>query len=111
MPKNSRNKGAVAEREIAQLLQAYGFEARRGQQFAGGSDSPDVVHNLGNFHLEVKRVEAFQLYKAMEQAELDRDEKDFPVVLHRRNNRPWVAILDLRDFLTIVKGLPDDYRK
>ena len=41
---NSRaGKGKVGEREFAELLRAHGFDARRGQQFAGGADSPDVV--------------------------------------------------------------------
>ena len=40
---NSRAKGARYERELARYLDENGFPARRGQQFAGGSDSPDVV--------------------------------------------------------------------
>jgi Holliday junction resolvase len=45
MPKiNSRAKGARAERECAKELERlFGCSARRGQQFSGSSDSPDVV--------------------------------------------------------------------
>ena len=83
MAKNSRTKGKVGELEVAALLRDYGFEARRGQQFSGGSDSPDVVHSIPNVHLEVKRVEAFSLYPALEQADRDRDNGEIPVVFHR----------------------------
>ena len=41
---NSRRKGAVGEREIAKYLREHGFtEARRGQQFKGGADSPMLL--------------------------------------------------------------------
>lgn len=54
MSKFSRDKGARGEREFRDLLREHGFEARRGQQFAGGNDSPDVVTDLP-CHVEVKR--------------------------------------------------------
>jgi hypothetical protein len=40
---NSRNKGKRGELEAAHMLTHEGFPARRGQQFSGGTDSPDVV--------------------------------------------------------------------
>ena len=49
-----REKGKRGEREVVQLLRAFEFEARRGHQYRGGSDSPDVIHNIANVHLEVK---------------------------------------------------------
>lgn len=103
MPINSRNKGAVGERELAQFLRDNGFEARRGQQFHGGPGSPDVVTNLDNIHLECKRVEAGNLYNWLEQAERDADGK-VPVVAHRRNKKDWVAILPLQRLLEIIRG-------
>lgn len=55
---NSRDKGKRGEREFASLLREHGFDARRGQQFAGGADSPDVVSDaLAWLHVEVKRVQ------------------------------------------------------
>ena len=52
---NSRQKGKVGEREFAALLRVHGFDARRGQQFAGGGDSPDVVSGaLRWLHIEVR---------------------------------------------------------
>ena len=59
---NQRRKGAKAELEVANLLDGKWLTvdgvtvtARRGQQFSGSPDSPDVVHNIPFVHLEVTR--------------------------------------------------------
>ena len=100
---NSRSKGKRGELELAEILRAQRWAARRGQQFKGGSDSPDIVTNMpGNFHIECKRVEAGNLYNWLEQAQKDAHETAIPVVMHKKNNKPWVAILDLTDFFVLV---------
>ena len=101
---NSKTKGKVGELEAAALLKEYGFEARRGQQFSGGGDSPDVVHNIPNVHIEVKRRETLSLYKAMEQAKGECGSK-VPVILHRRNGKEWLAILPASDLLRAMRTL------
>ena len=98
---NSRAKGARGEREFAQFLRGHGYNARRGQQYAGGPDSPDVVHSLAGFHFEVKRVESLSLYPAMQQAIRDAG-IDVPVVAHRRNQKQWLAVLPMDEFLKLV---------
>lgn len=102
MPINSRQKGAAGEREFAHKLKEDGFEARRGQQFSGSPDSPDVVSNLP-FHFEVKRVENLSLYKAMEQAKRDTVEGKPPVVAHRRNKEEWLVVMRYDDWIKLVK--------
>jgi Holliday junction resolvase len=99
----SRRKGAAAEREVAELLRSHGFHARRGQQFSGSPDSPDVVHDIEGIHIEVKRTERFALYPALEQARQDRRAGDIPCVLHRQNGREWVAVLPAEDLLSILR--------
>lgn len=103
---NSKKKGARGEREVAALLKSYGFEARRGQQFSGSPDSPDVVHNIPNTHIEVKFRERLNLYDAIEQAQKDDPEKT-PVVFHRRKHKQWLTILYTDDFLKLVGGHDD----
>ena len=99
---NSRRKGAVGEREIAKYLREHGFtEARRGQQFKGGADSPDVV-GLTGFHIEVKRVERLDLNAAMEQSIRDSAPDEKPIVVHRRNNDYWKVTMRLDDFMEVV---------
>ena len=99
----SKTKGKVGEREVAELLRKHGFEARRGQQFAGGGDSPDVVHSIPNIHIEVKRSETLALYAALEQADKDRRPGEDGVVFHRRNGEDWVVIMYAEVFLELIK--------
>lgn len=102
---NGNKKGKVGERELAAFLREYGYEARRGQQYAGGGTSPDVVSDLPDIHIEVKRVEAGNLYKWLEQAKRDAaGTGKTPVVFHRKNREDWVVVLDAHDFLTNYVG-------
>lgn len=103
MGKMSRDKGKAGEREAAALLREWGFEsARRGQQYAGGADSPDVV-GLPGWHIEVKRTETLRLYPALEQMERDKAGTSKAVVFHRRSRKGWVAILRAEDFLELIR--------
>ena len=91
----SRQKGKRGEREAAaELAVVFGCEARRGVQYQGGPDSPDVVLEGVAVHVEVKRTETLSLYTATDQARHDAGGK-VPLVLHRRNGKAWVAIVEL----------------
>jgi hypothetical protein len=93
----SKRKGARGELEAAaELRRLFRVEARRGRQFQGCADAPDVRAAIPSVHIEVKRVEALRLYPAIEQAIADAGE-NVPLVLHRTNNNPWVAIVRLDD--------------
>ena len=107
----SGDKGKRGEREVAALLRGHGYEARRGQQFSGGGDSPDVVHSIDGIHIEVKYVEKFSIHDALDQAYEDAKSDDAPVVFFRRNRKPWVVIMDADEFLTLIKKDDDDGNK
>ena len=99
---NSRTKGKRGELEFAHLLQDAGFPARRGQQFSGGEESPDVVcPSLPDIHWEVKRTQAGNPYNWLAQAKRDAGKKS-PVVAHRRNGQEWIVILPAKDFFNIL---------
>lgn len=99
---NSRQKGAGGERELANLLTEHGIQARRGQQHAGGVESPDVTIAAGlPFHFECKRVQRGNPYNWLAQAANDAGNK-IPIVAHRRNGRRWIAVIFLDDFLNYV---------
>lgn len=100
---NSRAKGCRGEREACELLRSHGIEARRGQQFKGSPDSPDVVSGLVGYHLEVKRVESFNAYKALEQAAADKGAGERALVLHKKNGKPWLVVMLADDVLPILK--------
>ena len=105
---NSRQKGKRGELEASKAwAQLVGGTARRGQQFAGGNDSPDVVTSIPDIHLEVKRTERGNHYEWMDQAVADSQGK-CPVVLHRRNNREWLAIVRLADVPRLAKSIAEE---
>lgn len=100
---NSRNKGKRGELEVAEILRDNGFpNARRGQQYKGGVDSPDVV-GVDGIHIEVKRREQTDVWSWMNQAETEAED-EIPVVVHRKNGTKWVAILPFTDFIEMLKG-------
>lgn len=102
---HSRNKGAQGEREAAKVLnELFGIDARRGQQFAGGSQSPDVVTSVEGVHFEVKRTERLQLDPAMAQATRDAGDK-IPVVMHRKNRDDWKFTVRVSDFRELARRL------
>ncbi len=105
---NSKLKGNRGELEVAALLRKYGFKARRGQQFSGSPDSPDVKHNIRGFHIEVKRTETLSLYEAMGQAERDAKASDRPVVFHRRNGKDWLVVMRADDLLKLIASGDDE---
>ena len=99
---NSRNKGAVGERELASKLTEYGFPSRRGQQFCAANGDADVV-GLPGIHIECKRVEHLNLQEAYDQSRRDAREGEIPVVMHRKNNCRWLVTMSLEDWIELYK--------
>lgn len=111
---NSKQKGKRMELEFAKFLSERGIKAKRGQQFKGGENSPDVISDLDNIHFEVKSTERFTYNQPLKQAIDDSNGTRTPVVVHRykktnqKNSYPrgeWVAILLADDFVNIVAEL------
>ncbi len=101
---NSREKGKRGERQWRDELRANGYMARRGQQFSGSPDSPDVVcDELRWLHFEVKAVERLNVEDAMDQARRDAGGKT-PVVAHRRSFRRWLVTMDAETFFQFLRG-------
>jgi len=112
---NSREKGKRGERQWRDELRAEGYDARRGQQFSGGADSPDVVcDSLPWIHFEVKAVERLNIEEAMEQARRDAGKcsvssvkysvPKVPVVAHKRSFRPWLVTMEAKTFFKLLRG-------
>ena len=105
MGRMSRQKGKRGEREAAaELGQLLGVDARRGVQYQGGPDSPDVVLDGVNVHVECKRTETLSIYTAIEQATADAGGK-VPIVWHRRNGKPSLVIVETARLLELVASL------
>jgi hypothetical protein len=126
---NSREKGKRGERQWRDELRANGYCARRGQQFAGSAESPDVVcDELPWIHFEVKAVERLNVQDAMDQSRRDcgagvssqyfretaaeiRDAltptpqmAKVPVVAHRRNFREWLVTMEAKTFFEFLRA-------
>jgi len=104
---NGNQKGKRGEREVANLLTANGFPARRGQQFSGSPDSPDVVCEIfGDCNIEAKYRETFSIndvYTTIDKARED-DPDRFPQVWYRKNGKKWIVIMEAEDFLNVIKN-------
>ncbi len=109
---NSREKGKRGERQWRDELRSNGYAARRGQQFSGLPESPDVVcDSLPWIHFEVKAVERLNIEEAMEQARRDCGIRSaecgmqkVPVVAHRRSFRPWLVTMEAETFFRLLRG-------
>lgn len=98
---NAKQKGARGEREWAEYLREQGVEARRGQQFCGTPDSPDVISSMP-IHWEVKRVEALNVPQAMARAVQDAGTDKPAAMAHRRNRGDWLITMRAADLLPVL---------
>jgi len=111
-PMNSRAKGARGERQWRDVLREEGFTARRGQQFAGGADSPDVIcEELDGLHFEVKCVQALNLEGAIEQATRDAGSAKDWVVAHKKDRKPWRVTISTDLFFRLLRDGMDGLKK
>ena len=101
---NSRTKGANYERKIAKRLSDfYKIELRR-TPLSGGMDwKGDILPVFGEipYHIECKKVEKLNIWKALEQAEKDCPEDKIPIVIFTRNRTEDYVAIKLEDFLRI----------
>lgn len=104
MGKSQREKGKRGEREAAKALSGVlGVPVWRSQQYQGATGSADLV-GVDGIHFEVKRTERLSLYAALEQATSDCG-RDIPIVLHRRNGKPWLVIMHLDDLPSTARAV------
>ena len=101
----SRRKGKRGELEAAaEIRRLFRTEARRGRQFQGSDDSPDVLADIEDVHVEVKRTEVLRLHEALAQAVEDAGER------RKRFARRGKSALDLLDELK-AELLAADHRR
>lgn len=103
----SKSKGKRGERMWAKVCREHGFkDARRTQQFSGGTqDSSDVI-GLDGIHIEVKFVEKLNLRNAMAQSENDAKasgKDEIPIVAHKASNKPWLVTMTANDWFILYK--------
>jgi Holliday junction resolvase len=101
--KTAQRKGAAGERELAAILQEYGYDCIRGGSLSFG-EVPDLS-GLPGIHIEVKRVEKLNVVEAMEQSirDSERMQDGIPTLFHRRNRKPWLVTMRLVDWLELYQ--------
>ena len=104
---NGRRKGAVGEREAAKAwTEATSIPCRRGQQFSGGPDSPDLIISGGFVHPEVKRHHRIPAIDALRQAEADAAEGAIPIGLLREDgDTRWTVMVRLDQLKRLAAAL------
>ena len=98
---NSRSKGKRGELELAKALRDHGYDCRRGIQYHGGPDSPDVV-GLPHIHIECKRVNRLDLDAAWSQSVGDAG-SDIPTVMFRKDRADWMVVMRLDDWIELYR--------
>jgi hypothetical protein len=120
--KSQRTKGAVGEREVADIfskaLQRGPFKRNIGQARDGGNDI-----NIGPLVVEVKRRKTLGTVYGWLQQAADAVRQRLnpgahkPVVVARQDGGAWIVVIGLQDFLELTKselqahmpeGGPDD---
>ncbi len=104
---NSREKGKRGERMLRDEFRKEGHEANRGVQYQGGKDSPDVVTDIPDVHVECKFCENAQIRKWMAQAIRDAGDK-IPVVMWKKSREEWLAVMLLKDWIKMERSRHGD---
>lgn len=99
--RRNKDKGKEGERQVAKLFREAGFQARRGRQYAGSPDSPDVVHSLFGIHVEAKWRQQLNLYEAISKA-LEDSPEEMPAIFHRKDGKGWLVTMRAEDWLDLM---------
>lgn len=106
MGKMSRDKGKRFERAIALKFQDYGYDAHRSAQCKGNTGQAADVEGPPGIHIEAKAQERMSLYEWMAQSVRDTEASetgDFPVVIHKQNNRDILVTMRFDDWIQLYK--------
>ena len=105
--KKSRDKGKAGEREFSRLCRQYGYDTHRTAQYRGNTGDAGDVEGLPGIHVEVKRTEVLRSWDYMNQSKHDAAESgkgEIPIVAWRKNNYPWVVLLEFDDFMRLYSA-------
>lgn len=100
---NSKDKGKRGERHVVKALRKYGYDARRGVQYQGSPDSPDVT-GLPKTHIEVKFTEKLNVWNALAQSERDAGEDEVATVFFKRNRSKIYVAMSMENFMEMYEA-------
>jgi hypothetical protein len=107
--RRNRQRGQEGEREVCSILTAglgYGITRTLGQERDGGNDI-----DLLPFRIQVKRRRTLGVHALMDDARRqckaheinDSLVTDIPVVAMRADNREWLVLMSLSDWMKLAK--------
>lgn len=108
--KRSKNRGMRYELHVRDRFAAARIALRRTPASGGLHIKGDLI-GLTGFHLEAKKVEALNIWKALDQAQRDAAPGQTPLVCFARNRSSDYVALPLDDFLGLLEqaGLADEH--
>ena len=101
----SKAKGKKNELAFVNLLKAAGYpSARRGQQFQGTEESPDVLcSELPIIHFEIKSGARPNPWLALKQCANDKGQNQLSVVGVHKDREPWIICMTAEDWFSLIK--------
>ena len=98
---NARKKGHSFELQIVNLLKEYGYEAVSSRSESKNLDDQkvDIVDDTP-FYFQCKAVE--RMKESYHDILASMKKGKVPVILHKRNNKGTVAVLDIKDFCDLL---------
>lgn len=107
MGKNSRSIGARFEREAARLCREHFYSpgAYRTAQRTGLGGTADISDALPNGHVECKKRDSMAVYNFFDQADEDKSQDQFSLVLLRANHRPTLVCFRIDDTSRFVEDI------
>jgi hypothetical protein len=105
MGRMEREKGAQAEREVAEIFGMNNIDCFRTQNIGGKQIRGDLYGVPGHF-LEIRRRERSRIPEWMAEVTEEAKESESgmaPLLISRRSHEPWLATLLLPDFIDLLK--------
>lgn len=104
MTVHSKNKGNRLELDTVKWLQDLGYKAATARAESRNLDNLgcDIVDN-SPFSIQCKHNERLSMPVHELLKEMKANELDFPIVMHKRNNKGVVVSMGLEDFQKLIK--------
>lgn len=108
-----KHKGARLENKVVKELVRSGLVPKAKRSFQSGAHwswKSDIYAPGLDFSIECKNQEKIRLWEFWEQAESQRKPYSPPVLMISSNFRPILAVMNLTDWISLVKER-NDYRE
>jgi Holliday junction resolvase len=103
MVRRPKGKGNAGEREVIDIFNAHGWNARR--NFASGGYGGNDLLGVAGYAIEIKRQERLNIHAAYAQCLAAASPTETPVVVCRRSREPWMAYLELAHLIPLMKAV------